>query len=130
MQAFNEYFDEPIPLSISNLFTNPMHIITIVFSSLMLVYFLYRLYMLYQKRIHKALKATLPETLTQHMPLAPPAYEHNKHQGIPMISLNLKWDRSHKRLPKEGEKYQLTFSIISDRTLLAHPKRDFSISSN
>jgi hypothetical protein len=36
-----------------------------------------------------ALKATLPETLTQHLPLAPPAYEHNQNQGIPMINLNL-----------------------------------------
>ena len=84
-----ENFNEPIPLSISNLFSNPMHIIILVVSSIMLIYFVYRLYLLYRKRIHMALKATLPETLTQHMPLAPPAYEHNKNQGIPMINLNL-----------------------------------------
>jgi hypothetical protein len=84
-----ENFNEPIPLSISNLFSNPMHIIILVVSSIMLIYFVYRLYLLYRKRIHMALKATLPETLTQHMPLAPPAYEHNQNQGIPMINLNL-----------------------------------------
>jgi hypothetical protein len=84
-----ENFNEPIPLSISNLFSNPMHIIILVVSSIMLIYFVYRLYLLYRKRIHMALKATLPEVLTQHMPLAPPAYEHNQNQGIPMINLNL-----------------------------------------
>jgi hypothetical protein len=39
------------------------------------------------------------------MPLAPPAYEHNQNQGIPMINLNLnhKWDCFHKKAPpKKG----------------------------
>ena len=78
-----ENFNEPIPLSISNLLTNPMHIVTIVISSFMILYCIYRLYMLYQKRINSTLKAL-------RNPSAPPAYEHNQNQGIPMINLNLK----------------------------------------
>ena len=84
-----ENFNEPVPLSISNLFSNPIHIVTIVFASIMILYFLYQLYVLYQKHINLTLKATIPAALGNHIPSAPPAYVHNNPHSIPMINLNL-----------------------------------------
>ena len=53
-----ENFNEPVPFAISNLFSNPMHIVTIVFASIMILYFVYKLYTMYCKPITKILKTT------------------------------------------------------------------------
>jgi hypothetical protein len=81
-----ENFNEPVPLSISNLFLNPMHTVTIVFASIMILYFLYKLYAMYCKPSTEILKTT---PLGNFMPRAPPAYGHHNPKHIPMINLNL-----------------------------------------
>ena len=82
-----ENFNEPVPLSISNLFSNPMHTVTIVLASIMVLCVLYKIYAMYCKPITEVLKAT---PLGNYMPRAPPAYEHNDPKNIPMINLNLR----------------------------------------
>ena len=82
-----ENFNEPVPFSISNLFSNPMHMVTIVLASLAILYVLYQICSTYGKPITEILKAT---PLGNYAPTAPPAYEHNDPKHIPMINLNLR----------------------------------------
>ena len=85
-----ENFNEPVPLSISNLFSNPMHTVTIVLASIMILCLLYKLYVTYCNPLSEILKKT---PLGQYMPTAPPAppaYSHNDPQHVPMINLNLR----------------------------------------
>jgi len=70
-----ENFNEPIPTSITDLFTNPMHSITLLLIGLLILFVCYELYMLYSKKIHAKLQATLPTSITGHIssvPFAPP----------------------------------------------------------
>jgi len=48
-------FNKPIPTSITDHFTNPMHCITLVFFGIVILYLYYKLYMLYGKKIHAKL---------------------------------------------------------------------------
>ena len=84
-----ENFNEPTPLSIANLFSNPMHYVTLVFAGCFILYLVYRVYLKYRKIIDSKLKATLPPALANCIPTAPPAYVHNSPHSIPMINLNL-----------------------------------------
>ena len=76
-------FDGPVPFEISQLFSNPMHYITIIVAIIIIVYFAYKLF---QNFIHKTLKAKLPTSIAAHIPIAPPAYIHNDPRSLPMVN--------------------------------------------
>ena len=76
-------FDGPVPFEISQLFSNPMHYITIIIAIIIIVYFAYKLF---QNFIHKTLKAKLPTSIAAHIPIAPPAYIHNDPRSLPMVN--------------------------------------------
>jgi hypothetical protein len=78
-------FNEPIPFEISSIFYNPMHIVTVVISIIIIVYFMYKLC---QSYIHKFLKSKLPTRIADHIPnvpTAPPPYIHNDPRDLPMV---------------------------------------------
>ena len=75
-------FNEPIPFEISQMFNNPMHYATIVLSAIIIIYFVYKLF---QNYIHKLLKAKLPTSIAEHIPMAPPAYIHNDPMSLPKV---------------------------------------------
>ena len=78
-------FNEPIPFDIAQVFSNPMHYVTIVLSAIIILYFLYKIF---QNYIHKQLKAKLPDSIAVHIPnipTAPPAYSHNDPRTLPMV---------------------------------------------
>jgi len=85
-----ENFNDPVPLTISNMFSNPLHYVTIAFASMALIFFVFKIYCVYQKRTRNQLRAMLPAALAAHIPSAPPAYVHNDPHNIPMVTLNLK----------------------------------------
>ena len=82
-----ENFNDPVPLTISNMFSNPLHYVTIAFATMALIFFVYKIYCVYQKRTRNQLRAMLPAALAAHIP---PAYVHNDPHNIPMVTLNLK----------------------------------------
>jgi len=48
-----ENFNAPIPTSITDLFTNLMHNITLIFLGIFILYFCYKLYMMNHKKIYR-----------------------------------------------------------------------------
>jgi hypothetical protein len=76
-------FNEPIPWDIAQVFNNPMHIVTVVISFIIIQFLVYKLF---QAWIHKFLKAKLPKNIAVHIPTAPPAYIHNDPRDIPMVN--------------------------------------------
>ncbi len=44
---------------------------------------------MFSKTINAKIKANLPTAIANHIPLAPPAYNHNDPQSISMGTLNL-----------------------------------------
>ena len=86
-----ENFNDPIPTSITDLFSNPMHSISLVFFAIVILFLCYKLYMLYRKKIHDKLKATLPTSIAVNIPSipsAPPPYVHNQ-PSMGMINIPL-----------------------------------------
>jgi len=84
-----ENFDETIPTSITDLFTNPMHSISLAFFGIVILLLCYKFYKLYCKKIHDKLKATLPTSIAVHIPAvpsAPPPYVHNQPSSMGMIN--------------------------------------------
>jgi hypothetical protein len=88
-----ENFNEPIPNSITDLFSNPMHnSITLVFFGIVILFLCYKMYKLYRKKIHDKLKLTLPKSIAVHIPSvpsAPPPYVHNQPNSMGMINIPL-----------------------------------------
>jgi hypothetical protein len=87
-----ENFNEPIPTSITDLFSNPMHSITLVFFGIVILFLCYKLYKLYLKKIDDKLKSTLPTSTAVHIPAvpsAPPPYVHNQPNSMGMINIPL-----------------------------------------
>jgi hypothetical protein len=87
-----ENFNDPIPTSITDLFSNPMHSITLILIGIFILYLCYKLYMLYRKKIHDKLKATLPTSIAVNIPsipFAPPPYVHNLPNSMGMINIPL-----------------------------------------
>jgi len=82
-------FNDPAPKSISDLFDNPLHFVTIAIGFLVLIIVLYFGYQFCKGKIHDKLKATLPSAIAIHIPAsAPPAYSHNNPQdSMPMVNL-------------------------------------------
>jgi hypothetical protein len=76
-------FNEPIPWDIAQVFNNPMHIVTIVISCIIIIFLVYKIF---QAWIHKFLKAKLPKNIAVHIPTAPPAYIHNDPRDLPMVN--------------------------------------------
>jgi len=56
-----ENFNEPISTSITDLFTNWMHSISLVLFGVVILFLCYKLYKLYPKKIHDKPKSTLPQ---------------------------------------------------------------------
>ena len=75
--------NEPISFQIAQLFTNPMHYVTLVLSGIIIVYFAYKLF---QNWSSKTLKAKLPTSIAAHIPTAPPAYIHSDPHSLPMVN--------------------------------------------
>ena len=87
-----ENFNDPVPTSITDLFTNPMHSISLVFFAIVILFLCYKLYKLYRKKIHDKLKSTLPTSIAVHIPSvpsAPPPYVHNQPMSMGMINIPL-----------------------------------------
>jgi len=87
-----KFENDPVPSSITNLFTNPMHNITMVFLGLFILYLCCKLYMLYRKKIHDKLQSALPTIIAVHIPSvpsAPPPYVHNQPNSMGMINIPL-----------------------------------------
>ena len=76
-------FNEPIPFEIAQLFTNPMHYVTIVLLGIMIIYFVYKIF---QNYIDEQLMAKLPNSIAVHIPSAPPAYVHKDPHSLPMVN--------------------------------------------
>ncbi len=87
-----EKFNDPIPTSITDLFTNLMHSITLILICIFILYLCYKLYMMYCKKIHDKLKSTLPTPIAVNIPsipYAPPPYVHNQPNSMGMINIPL-----------------------------------------
>jgi hypothetical protein len=77
-------FNEPIPFEIAQLFKNPMHYVTIVLSTIIIIYFVYKLF---QKYLLSKIKAKLPKGMAAYIPdPQPPAYVHNDPRCVPMVN--------------------------------------------
>ncbi len=87
-----ENFNDPIPTSITDLFTNLMHSISLVFFAIVILFLCYKLYKLYRKKINYKLKSTLSTSIAVHIPAvpsAPPPYVHNQPSSMGMINIPL-----------------------------------------
>jgi hypothetical protein len=87
-----ENFNDPIPTSITDLFSNPMHSITLVFFGIFILYLCYKLYMLNRKKINAKLQSALPTSIAVHIPSvpsAPPPYVHHQPNSMGMINILL-----------------------------------------
>jgi len=87
-----ENFNDPIPTSITDLFTNPMHSITLIFFAIFILYLCYKLYMMYCKKIHNKLQSVLPTSIAVNIPSfpsAPPPDVHNQPNNMGMINIPL-----------------------------------------
>jgi hypothetical protein len=106
-----ENFNDPIPTSITDLFTNPMHSISLVFFAIAILFLCYKLYKLYRKKIHEKLNPShFNCSAHSFSPVSSPticAQSANEH-GNDQHSAAVK--SSAKQTPKEGEKYQLRLS--------------------
>jgi len=85
-------FKEPIPISITDLFTNPMHNVTLILVGILVIFVCYKLYMMYRKKIHDKFQFALPTSIAVHLPAiqtAPPPYVHNQPNSMGMINIPL-----------------------------------------
>ncbi len=74
-------FNKPSPWDIAQVFNNPMHIVAIEISCVIILFLVYKLF---QAWIHKFLKPKLPKNMAVHIPTAPLAYIHNDPRDLQM----------------------------------------------
>jgi hypothetical protein len=80
-------FEDPTPKNITELFSNPLHYISIIIALIMFIVGGCFLYRCFQNKIHDKLKATLPTSIAMHIGTAPPAYVHNDPSDLPRVNL-------------------------------------------
>jgi len=87
-----ENFNDPIPTSFSDLFTNPVHSVTLIILGILMLNLCYKLYILYCEKIHAKLQLAFPTSIAVHIPSVPsvpPQYVHNQPNSMGIINILL-----------------------------------------